>query len=64
VGSALKELLVGITILGTIAASLGLGVGMGYAAIAGLLNAFGSRAAKPAEAAPALAQAHSTSSGD
>jgi hypothetical protein len=57
----LKELLVGVTILTTIAGSLGLGVGMGYAAIAGILSAFGHRTAKPQESAPVLAH---SSSGD
>lgn len=55
----MKELLVGTTILVTIAASMGLGVGLGYAGIVGILNAFGQRTAKPA---PVLA--HSSSSGD
>ncbi|HEU5454011.1 MAG TPA: hypothetical protein VFU76_18590 [Terriglobales bacterium] len=58
----MKELLVGITILGTIAGSLGLGVGVGYAAIAGILNGFGHRTANAQESAPVLA--HSSSSGD
>ena len=55
--------MVAFALLLTIALSLGLGVVLGFATIAGILNGFGRRSTLTAKAAPALAST-STSGGD
>ena len=59
----MKELIVAFALLLTIALSLGLGVILGFAAIAGILNSFGRRSTATAKPAPALASG-SSSGGD
>lgn len=46
----MKALIVSTTLIGTIAVCLTLGIGLGYAAVTGILRAFGHKPPKPASA--------------